>query len=46
MESIVAASTENTFNAKFWLALDGVCNALDNVEARRYVDSRCVTVRL
>jgi len=34
--------TENIFTDKFFLSLDFVANALDNVNARRYVDSRCV----
>eukprot|EP01116_Phalansterium_solitarium_P005095 TRINITY_DN1640_c0_g1_i4.p1 TRINITY_DN1640_c0_g1~~TRINITY_DN1640_c0_g1_i4.p1 ORF type:complete len:1025 (+),score=498.95 TRINITY_DN1640_c0_g1_i4:192-3266(+) len=40
--SRVGAETENFFNQKFYEALDGVCNALDNVEARMYMDSQCV----
>ncbi len=35
--------TEATFTEAFWRGLDGVCNALDNLEARRYTDSQCVT---
>lgn len=35
-------NTENIFDDAFWESLDGVCNALDNVEARRYIDSKCV----
>jgi ubiquitin-activating enzyme E1 len=38
----VCTETENVFNTAFWQSLDGVCNALDNVLARRYTDSRCV----
>ncbi|KAG5928405.1 hypothetical protein E4U42_000701 [Claviceps africana] len=38
----VSADTENIFNEDFWQSLDGVTNALDNVEARTYVDRRCV----
>ena len=34
--------TENIFTDTFFLSLDFVANALDNVNARRYVDSRCV----
>jgi hypothetical protein len=30
------------FDDCFWESLDGVINALDNVNARLYVDSRCV----
>lgn len=41
-EMLVAPSTENVFNDEFWNSLDGVCNALDNVKARLYVDKRCV----
>lgn len=38
----VGNDTEHIFNEEFWEALDGVTNALDNVEARTYVDRRCV----
>lgn len=36
--------TEDKYGDAFWLSLDGVCNALDNITARLYIDSRCVTV--
>ncbi|KAH7031068.1 uncharacterized protein B0I36DRAFT_267760 [Microdochium trichocladiopsis] len=38
----VSPDTEHIFNEEFWEVLDGVTNALDNVEARTYVDRRCV----
>ncbi|KAJ6236431.1 hypothetical protein M0813_27818 [Anaeramoeba flamelloides] len=38
----VGKETENVFNPDFYENLDGVCNALDNVEARLYIDSNCV----
>ncbi|CAK7198182.1 E1 ubiquitin-activating protein [Sporothrix eucalyptigena] len=38
----VSDETEDIFNEDFWGSLDGVTNALDNVEARTYVDRRCV----
>ncbi|CAK7564711.1 MAG: E1 ubiquitin-activating protein [Sporothrix epigloea] len=38
----VSDETEDIFNEEFWGALDGITNALDNVEARTYVDRRCV----
>jgi ubiquitin-activating enzyme E1 len=38
----VGPDTESSFNEDFWKSLDGVTNALDNVEARQYVDRRCV----
>ncbi|KAI8819476.1 uncharacterized protein EV422DRAFT_534882 [Fimicolochytrium jonesii] len=38
----VGTETENIFDDKFWEGLTGVTNALDNVEARKYVDRRCV----
>ncbi|KAI0441762.1 putative ubiquitin-protein ligase [Xylaria telfairii] len=41
----VSPETEHIFNEKFWKDLDGVTNALDNVEARTYVDRRCVFFR-
>lgn len=45
MKDRVSADTENIFNEQFWNSLDGVTNALDNVEARTYVDRRCVFFR-
>ncbi|CAM9644313.1 unnamed protein product, partial [Ectocarpus fasciculatus] len=41
-EDFVSPGTENLFQDKFWEELDFVTNALDNVKARLYVDSRCV----
>ncbi|KAA8910969.1 hypothetical protein TRICI_003980 [Trichomonascus ciferrii] len=38
----VGTETEDIFNEDFWESLDVVVNALDNVEARTYVDRRCV----
>lgn len=38
----VSPDTEDVFNDEFWESLSGVCNALDNVKARLYVDTRCV----
>lgn len=38
----VSPSTEHVFHDDFWTNLDLVVNALDNVNARLYVDSRCV----
>jgi ubiquitin-activating enzyme E1 len=42
LEFFVGPKTEDTFNDDFWNDLDGVCNALDNMEARQYVDVQCV----
>jgi len=41
----VGTETENIFNEVFWESLSGVTNALDNVDARKYVDLRCVYFR-
>ncbi|KAI3639974.1 hypothetical protein MIR68_001979 [Amoeboaphelidium protococcarum] len=38
----VGVETENIFDDQFWQSLDFVTNALDNVQARQYVDRRCV----
>merc|ERR1719502_1537864 len=38
----LAPETEDIFDDNFWEGLSGVCNALDNVQARLYVDQRCV----
>jgi len=42
MELRVGQETENIYNDAFFEPLDGVANALDNVEARTYMDRRCV----
>lgn len=38
----VGPKTEGTYSDRFFSAMDVVVNALDNVEARMYVDQRCV----
>jgi len=38
----VGPDTEKIYNDDFFESLDGVCNALDNVDARMYMDRRCV----
>ncbi|ESL12036.1 ubiquitin-activating enzyme E1 [Trypanosoma rangeli SC58] len=38
----VSPETEGIFNEKFWDSHALVLNALDNVESRKYVDSRCL----
>lgn len=42
LQNRVSPDTENVFDDSFWDNLDVVLNALDNVNARLYVDSRCV----
>lgn len=42
----VAPETEHLFGDDFYDKLSGVCTALDNVQARLYVDQRCVFYRL
>ncbi|XP_068089586.1 ubiquitin-like modifier-activating enzyme 6 [Hyperolius riggenbachi] len=39
----VCPATENIYSDDFYLRQDIIVNALDNVEARRYVDSRAVS---
>nr|CAB3267419.1 ubiquitin-like modifier-activating enzyme 1 [Phallusia mammillata] len=41
----VGPETENIFTDDFFEKLDGVANALDNVQARVYMDRRCVYYR-
>ncbi len=41
-EMKVATETESFFSDDFFESLDMVCTALDNVEARLYVDQRCL----
>lgn len=38
----VGPDTEHIYDNAFWESLDFVTNALDNVDARTYVDRRCV----
>ena len=38
----VGKETEDTFSDSFFLQLDGICNALDNVDSRIYMDKKCV----
>ncbi|KAF1965337.1 ubiquitin-activating enzyme E1 [Bimuria novae-zelandiae CBS 107.79] len=45
LQDKVGPETEHIFNEDFWENLDAVTNALDNVEARTYVDRRCVFFR-
>ncbi|KAL3985654.1 ubiquitin-activating enzyme E1 family protein [Acanthocheilonema viteae] len=42
----VGAETESIFTDDFFNDLNGVLNALDNVDARRYMDRRCIYYRL
>lgn len=41
----VGPETDNVYDRSFFDGLDGVTNALDNVAARHYMDSRCVFFR-
>ncbi|XP_041459410.1 ubiquitin-like modifier-activating enzyme 1 [Lytechinus variegatus] len=41
----VGPETENIYDDEFFESLDGVANALDNVDARMYMDRRCVYYR-
>lgn len=38
----VGSDTEEVFNDDFWESLNLVVNAVDNINARLYVDGRCV----
>ena len=42
----VAEDTEAIFNDDFFSELDCVTNALDNIDARRYMDRRCIYYKL
>ncbi|KAH9246697.1 hypothetical protein BASA81_015746 [Batrachochytrium salamandrivorans] len=42
LELLVAANTESVFSNRFFRQQDFILNALDNVQARNYVDARCV----
>ena len=45
METRVEPKSEDIFDDKFWDSLDFVVNALDNMQARKYVDAQCVLHR-
>lgn len=45
LQNRVSPQTEDVFDDKFWSSLSLVTNALDNVQARLYVDSQCVYFR-
>ena len=38
LSDIVSEATESVFNDDFFNQLNGVCNALDNVEARMFLE--------
>ena len=40
LQSRVSPDSENVFDDDFWGSVDVVVNALDNVDARLYVDAR------
>ncbi|CAN0902154.1 Ubiquitin-activating enzyme E1 2 [Linum grandiflorum] len=42
LQNRVGPETENVFDGTFWEKLTAVINALDNVNARLYVDQRCL----
>lgn len=41
-ENRVCAETENIYSEFFFDKIDGVCSALDNVDARLFIDRKCV----
>ncbi|CAF0776117.1 unnamed protein product [Brachionus calyciflorus] len=41
----VGPETENIYNEEFYNSVDVVCNALDNVKTRLYIDSKCIEFR-
>ena len=40
--SRVCPETETIYNREFFTSLDFICNALDNITARLYIDSKCI----
>ena len=42
LETRVEPKSENVFDDPFWDGVDVVVNALDNAQARKYVDGKCV----
>ncbi|CZT99417.1 hypothetical protein PFAG_03910 [Plasmodium falciparum Santa Lucia] len=42
LETKVGAENEHIFNEEFWTKQNIIVNALDNIQARQYVDNKCV----
>ncbi|KAL6902308.1 hypothetical protein ACP4OV_005184 [Aristida adscensionis] len=42
LQNRACPDTEHVFHDSFWEGLDAVINALDNVDSRMYMDSRCL----
>ncbi|KAL6534408.1 E1 ubiquitin-activating protein [Orobanche hederae] len=42
LQNRASAETENVFHDMFWENLSAIVNALDNVNARLYIDQRCL----
>ncbi len=39
---LVCPKTEDIYDEKFWTEIDFVVNAVDNINARVFIDSKCV----
>ena len=44
--NLVNINTENIYTEDFWRKQDFIINAVDNVEARKYIDSQCTLFNL
>ena len=43
LQSLVAPVNEHIFNEKFWKDQTYIINAVDNIQARKYIDNQCTT---
>ena len=43
LQSLVAPVNEHIFNEKFWNDQTYIINAVDNIQARKYIDNQCTT---
>ena len=43
LQSLVAPENEHIFNENFWNSQTFIINAVDNIKARRYIDTQCTT---
>ena len=43
LQSLVAPVNERIFNEKFWNDQTYIINAVDNIQARKYIDNQCTT---
>ena len=43
LQSLVSSRNEHIFHQQFWNSKTFIINAVDNIEARKYIDNKCTT---